>query len=256
MTLQELKEKIRDLGFDDDATLSEYADIINNAIVRACKTIALTVKAPVGRLDINFKVLGRTDTAIEEGSTTNPINIDGVQILADRFNVVSVLKNVTDAFGNVTAQKEQSYYFDGTAWQKMGRYDLESLTKDENGNILFDSIDRIVIDTDTGVETFGSWDMVQDRILVVSSSFTTPLTIFYNERILPINESTQDDAKVQVVYQCEPLVGLLAAHYVWLDDDERKAILYWNEYDQLKEEIMAKSLKPKAKVIGGFRWRG
>ena len=138
----------------------------------------------------------------------------------------------------------------------MGRYDLESLTKDESGNILFDSIDRIVIDTDTGVETFGSWDMVQDHILVVSSSFTTPLTIFYNERILPITVNTQDDAKVQVVYQCEPLVGLLAAHYVWLDDDERKAILYWNEYDQLKEEIMAKSLKPKAKVIGGFRWRG
>lgn len=254
MTLQELKEKIRDLGFDDDATLAEYADIINNAIVRACKTIALTVKAPVGRLDINFKVLGRTTTAIEDGSTTNPIDINGQPFLADRFNVVTVLEDVKDAFGNTIAHKDQDYYFDGNAWRKTGRYDLDFLTTDESGNIMFESVDRIVVDSDTSISTFGSWDMVQDHILVISSSLTTPLTIYYNERILPITETTQDDAKVQVVYQCEPLVGLLAAHYVWLDDDERKAILYWNEYDQLKQEIMAKALKPKAKVVGGIRW--
>lgn len=200
MTLQELKEKIRDLGFDDDATMSEYADIINNAITRACKTIALTVKAPVGKYELDL-----SDEEVRSES---------------------------------------------------GHYDLDELCVDEQGNNLFESIERIVTHSGAGIDTFTRWDMEQDHILVVDSSLTTPLTIFYKERILPITENTQDDSNVQVVYQCEPLVGLLAAHYVWLDDDERKAILYWNEYDQLKEEIMAKSLKPKAKVIGGIRWRG
>ena len=254
MTLQELKDKIRDLGFDDDTTMSEYADIVANAITRACKTIALTVKAPIGRLDINFKVLGKTESDVYEGSTENPIVVDGVSIQADRFNVVAVMENVTDTFGNTIAQKEQDYYFDGTAWQKMGKYDLEFLTTDASGNIGYDGIERIVIDSGTGVETFSNWEIVQDRILVVSSALTTPLTVYYRERIIPVTSTTEEDYKIQVVYQCEPLVGLLAAHYVWLDDDERKAILYWNEYDQLKQEILANSFKPRAKVIGGIRW--
>lgn len=255
MTLQELKDKIRDLGFDDDTTMSEYADIVANAITRACKTIALTVKAPIGRLDIDFVVLGKTESAVYEGSTENPVVVNGVSIQANRFNVVSVMEDVTDALGNTIAQKEHDYYFDGIAWQRMGRYDLEFLTTDTDGNIGFDGIERIVIDSDAGVETFSSWELVQDRILVVSSSYTTPLTVFYRERIIPVTSTTDEDYKIQVVYQCEPLVGLLAAHYVWLDDDERKAILYWNEYDQLKQEILANSFKTKAKVIGGIRWR-
>lgn len=254
MTLQELKDKIRDLGFDDDTTMSEYADIVANAITRACKTIALTVKAPIGRLDIDFVVLGKTESGVYEGSTENPVVVNGVSIQADRFNVVSVLENVTDALGNVIAKKEQSYYFDGTAWQKMGKYDLEYLTTDASGNVGFDGIERIVIDSDAGVDTFSDWEIVQGNILVISSSYTTPLTVFYRERIIPITSNTDSEYKIQVLYQCEPLVSLLAAHYVWLDDDERKAILYWNEYDQLKQEIMANSFKPRAKVIGGIRW--
>lgn len=197
MTLQELKNKIRDLGFDDDSTMAEYAEIVNHAIERACKTIALTVKAPTGKYELDL-----SDDEVRSDD---------------------------------------------------GHYDLAELCVDEQGNNMFDSIDRIVTHSSAGIDTFSDWDMEEDHVLVVNSSLTTPLTIFYNERILPVGDKSED-YKVQVAYQCEPLVGLLAAHYVWLDDDERKAILYWNEYDQLKEEIMAKALKPRAKVVGGLRW--
>ena len=97
MTLQELKEKIRDLGFDDDATLAEYADIINNAIVRACKTIALTVKAPVGKYELDL-----SDEEVRSES---------------------------------------------------GHYDLDELCVDEQGNNLFDSIERIVTHSAAGIDT-------------------------------------------------------------------------------------------------------
>lgn len=196
MTLQELKNKIRDLGFDDDATIAEYEDIINNAITRACKTISLTVKAPIGKYELDLS--------------------------------------------------------DDTVRSASGHYDLDELCVDEQGNNMFESIERIVTHSGAGIDTFTRWDMEQDHILVVNSALTKPLTIFYNERILPVTSETSDASAVQVAYQCEPLVGLLAAHYVWLDDDERKAILYWNEYDQLKQEIMAKSLKPRARIVGGI----
>ena len=50
-----------------------------------------------------------------------------------------------------------------------------------------------------------------------------------------------------------PLLQLQAGHWLWLDDDLTKATIYWNEYDDLKSQIIAMIMKPrKAKIIGGF----
>ena len=50
-----------------------------------------------------------------------------------------------------------------------------------------------------------------------------------------------------------PLLQLQAAHWLWLDDDLTKATIYWNEYDDLKNQIIGTITKPrKAKIIGGF----
>ena len=67
-----------------------------------------------------------------------------------------------------------------------------------------------------------------------------------------IDESTEDDYRISLADNLTFLVALLAAHYVWLDDDVTKATLYWNEYDQLKQEIIAIGLTPrKAQIVGG-----
>jgi hypothetical protein len=50
-----------------------------------------------------------------------------------------------------------------------------------------------------------------------------------------------------------PLLQLQSAHWLWLDDDLTKATIYWNEYDDLKNQILATIRTPrKAKIIGGF----
>ena len=50
-----------------------------------------------------------------------------------------------------------------------------------------------------------------------------------------------------------PLLQLQAGHWLWLDDDLTKATIYWNEYDDLKNQIMSVIRLPrKAKIIGGF----
>lgn len=170
----------------------ETPKIFTNAITRACKIIASTVKAPTGSLE---------------------------------------LKLSDDEFRNDT-----------------GRYDLAELSKNDDGFTMFDSIDRVVFND----KTFLNYDLEDGHIFIVSPSLSSDLTVYYNERIIPITSDTSDDYKIQVAYPCEPLVALLSAHYVWLDDDERKAVMYWNEYDQLKQEIMDKVYKIKARVIGGF----
>ena len=69
-------------------------------------------------------------------------------------------------------------------------------------------------------------------------------------------ESTQDTYAIDMQDDLLQLVPLLAAHYIWLDDDERKAVMYWNEYDSLKQEIMmrdASSQRVRVRVETGWQ---
>lgn len=68
-----------------------------------------------------------------------------------------------------------------------------------------------------------------------------------------ITEETLDEDKINLADNLQPLLPLLSAHYIWLDDDITKAVTYWNEYDQLKTELIAHCKQPRnARVEGGF----
>lgn len=67
-----------------------------------------------------------------------------------------------------------------------------------------------------------------------------------------VTTDTLDTDRINIASNLQPLVPLLAAHYIWLDDDITKATMYWNEYDQLKDQIIAVCRMPrKAQIIGG-----
>lgn len=55
--------------------------------------------------------------------------------------------------------------------------------------------------------------------------------------ITDITEDTSDEFEIQLPKIVQPLIKLLAAHYVWLDDDLTKATYYYNEYDDLMNQI-------------------
>ena len=70
-----------------------------------------------------------------------------------------------------------------------------------------------------------------------------------------ITAETENDAKIIMADNLQPLIPLLAAHYLWLDDDITKATMYWNQYDQLKDQIIAVCRQPRNAVIeGGIGW--
>ena len=67
------------------------------------------------------------------------------------------------------------------------------------------------------------------------------------------DEDSVDDDVTNLPSMLLPLLQLQAGHWLWLDDDLTKATIYWNEYDDLKNQILATIQKPrKAKIIGGF----
>lgn len=72
-------------------------------------------------------------------------------------------------------------------------------------------------------------------------------------RITKVTETTADTDTIDIPDDLVPLYTLLAAHYAWLDDDLTKATIYWNEFDDLKNQLIMYASKPRmAKIIGGF----
>ena len=70
-----------------------------------------------------------------------------------------------------------------------------------------------------------------------------------------ITEETEDEQRINMADNLIPLVALIAAHYLWLDDDITKATMYWNEFDQYKEDLIATCRQPRNAVIeGGIGW--
>lgn len=61
--------------------------------------------------------------------------------------------------------------------------------------------------------------------------------VWYKKYPAKITAGTEDGTPLELDDSGALLMPLLMAHYIWLDDDERKAILYWNEYDDLKNQL-------------------
>jgi hypothetical protein len=59
------------------------------------------------------------------------------------------------------------------------------------------------------------------------------------DELTPIKETTSDTFEIELPDKVVDLVPLLMAHYVWLDDDLTKATMYYNEYEQFKDQLEA-----------------
>lgn len=65
-----------------------------------------------------------------------------------------------------------------------------------------------------------------------------------------IDENTAEDEELDIKEELVPLLQLLTAYFVWLDDDERKAVMYYNLYqEQLSLYLNRRSC---VEVIGGY----
>lgn len=74
-----------------------------------------------------------------------------------------------------------------------------------------------------------------------------------DEGLTYFEDNPSDTDEVNLPRILLPLLQLQAGHWLWLDDDLTKATIYWNEYDDLKNQILMTIRTPrKAKIIGGF----
>jgi hypothetical protein len=63
--------------------------------------------------------------------------------------------------------------------------------------------------------------------------------IYYSAKPEKITGGTSDAYLLPLDADVAALLPLLASYFIWLDDDERKAVMYWNNYEDLKNQILA-----------------
>lgn len=68
-----------------------------------------------------------------------------------------------------------------------------------------------------------------------------------------ITSDTSETEEIDLPEMVCGIVPLMSAYFIWLDDDERKATMYWNNADDLKTQLLSAIIKPrKCKFIGGL----
>lgn len=74
-------------------------------------------------------------------------------------------------------------------------------------------------------------------------------------KIIPVSVDTPDDFEINLPDKVSVLLQHLCAYYVWLDDDERKAVYYMNIYEDEKKIVITETAGgSKARIVGGFRF--
>ena len=65
-----------------------------------------------------------------------------------------------------------------------------------------------------------------------------------------IETDASDDEIIDIDEEKIPLLQLLTAYFVWLDDDERKAVMYYNTYQEQLSMYLQR--RGSVEVIGGY----
>lgn len=84
------------------------------------------------------------------------------------------------------------------------------------------------------------YEELSDGKLCFAPGQTGEVLVFYRKEPVAVTAQTGDGEELGLSYEAGLLVPLLAAFYVWEDEDERKALLYRNDYEDLRAAILAR----------------
>ncbi len=108
-------------------------------------------------------------------------------------------------------------------------YDMLALTNDFMG--LFLPVKERGTD-----ESVPSRSMTNSSVVIEGKG---AFDIYYSAKPEKITTATPDGFVLPLDADVAELLPLLAAYFIWLDDDERKAVMYWNNYEDLKMQILS-----------------
>lgn len=101
---------------------------------------------------------------------------------------------------------------------------------------------------------FTEFDIKKDRELYIKADdYEGSFRVYYYKLPSQITKDTPDDFELELPLIAHNLVPLLTSYYLWLDDDERKATMYKNDYEDARGLALQRKKPPKAVVEVG-KW--
>ena len=214
MTYQELINNIRDLGFSDDDEVAEVAEtgLLYTGINRAITEISLGGFPNIESYEL--------EVAGNETGYLYLVMPDIDETFLD-FRDVPVLFSTSRPDGEGATKETQTY-------TRFNDYEIEA-------------DDTLVINLDKINASIGGTDEQK-------AEYTSSFRIFYIADHEPFTETTTLTDDVPLPRKAHHLAALLAAYYIWLDDDQTKAAMYYNQYEEKKGTLLNQSESNRIRV--------
>lgn len=151
--------------------------------------------------------------------------------------------------------------FLGSTFPYVAKYEFE-IDESDDGILYIDMTDRegfldlaetpVMFEAD-GQEIFrkfGDYLVEMGHTIVIKADdYVGSFRIYYNKKCTTITGTTPDSFVPELPLKCHHLIPLIAAYYLWLDDDIAKATQYYNMYEQEAAVVIAKDKEPRVRVI-------
>ena len=268
MTLNELRESVVSLGFESGIDKDE---VLRSAVRRALHTIAVDRPTAASRSLFVLSPEGRlvSDVFLHTGGSSETFTLDGrafsFKVMGEGYCLITDDDGEREEHFSGEASFIRGFMKGPTNITFLGEYDYVvfclavfklRLTDDVSNIPTFG--DRREIDLAECFPEFLSAEgmptkkdgspivgaVIKGSHLSLPYSFTGEVVVFFKmKRDIPSFDS--DDEVIDVPRECEEMLPLLVAFYVWLDDDADKAETYLSLY----KDMLASLKRSSARVV-------
>lgn len=98
---------------------------------------------------------------------------------------------------------------------------------------------------------FADFQILHDTIMYISPNVEGTVIICYRSTFTPVTTTTTDATELTIDRKAEKLLPLLAAYYIWNDDDAEKSAKWFNEYEDKRNLILARTQPAKPFTFTG-----
>lgn len=160
-----------------------------------------------------------------------------------------------DAINDAIAQIQNQF-------PQLAKYEFE-IDESDTGILYIDMTDRagflelaaetpVVFEAD-GSEVFRKFSDYQvemgHTIVMKADDYKGSFRIYYSKACTRVDKDTPLDFVPELPSKVHFLIPLLTAYYLWLDDDERKAVQYYNMYESQLALLLQKENAPRMRVV-------
>lgn len=149
----------------------------------------------------------------------------------------------------------------GSQFPYIAKYEF-SIDEEDTGTLYIDMTDRdgFLELAETPVlyerndeeifKKFGDYQVEMGHTLVIDADdLYGSFRVYYSRQCTQVTPETQNDFVPELPLKVHHLIPLLAAYYLWIDDDPTKAAQYYNLYETELGLILQKENMPRMRVV-------